>query len=230
MMMRERQKLAIKRSLLISFVLLNAVVIPLLVKTSIESTLTGTHGIFYNYLNKLNFTIMLIILLGLVNFGIVILGFFVDEFSLVKLLLAISNTVVSVFSLILWSALLVFEILVEGNYISIDLSGVFLITILFPLLYLVRSFFMFRLKRKVLWYQVCILSSISQNAFRNLHQLKKNILNSILQEKKGYLLKNFDALMVNVFEREEPLARKNETLLTLTDVGAELLYRYQTII
>jgi hypothetical protein len=229
-MMRENQKLAIKRSLLISFVLLNAIVIPLLVKTSIESTLAGTHGIFYNYLNKLNFSIVLIILLGLINFGMVILGFFVDEFSLVKLLLAVSNTIVSIFSLILWSALLVFEILVEGNYISIDLSGVFLITILFPLLYLVRSFFMFRLKRKVLWYQVCILNSISQNTFRDLHQLKKSILSSILQEKKGYLLKNFNALMVNIFEREEPLARRSETLLMLTNVGAELLYRYQTII
>ena len=145
--MRESRKIAIKRSLLISFVLLNAVVIPLLVKSSIESTLAGTHGIFYNYLNKVNFTIVLIIFLGLVNFGMVLLGFFVNEFSFVRLLLAISNTIVSVFSLILWSALLVFEILVEGNYVSIDLSGVFLITILFPLLYLVRSFFMFRLKR-----------------------------------------------------------------------------------
>ena len=213
-----------------AFILLSSLLIPLIVKSSIESTVVDTQGIFDNYIIKMNFTITLIVILGLISVSLVILEFLVDEYSLVKLALRVINTLVSLFSLILWSALLVIEILVEGNYVSIDLSGVFLITTILPLLYLARFFLLFRMRRNILWYQVCILNSISQTNIRNLHHLKKNVLDSILKEKKAYFLKNFDALMTSLFESEHPLIKRQETVFMLTDVGAELLYKYQAII
>ena len=228
--MKERRKLVLKRSVILIVLLLNSIPIPLMIKTSIESTLAGTQGVFYNYLTKMNFTIGLIILLGLINLGLVMLGFLLDEYSWMKLLLASINTTVSIFAIILWSALLIIEILVEGNYISIDLSGAFLITMIFPVLYLARSFFIFRMKREVLWYLVYILNSISQNPFRDAHQLKKSVSASILEERKGYFRKNFDLIILNLLESEQPLIKKQENAFVLTEVGAELLYKYQNII
>ena len=227
--MRYKYSKILKRSLVMAFMLLSSLLIPLIVRSSIESTVVDTQGIFDNYIIKMSFTITLIVILGLISVSLVILEFLVDEYSLVKLALRVINTLVSLFSLILWSALLVIEILVEGNYISIDLSGVFLITTIFPLLYLARFFLMYRMRRNILWHQVYILNSISQSKFRNLHHLKKNVLDSILKEKKTYFLKNFDALMSSLFESEQPLIKRQNTAFMLTDVGAELLYKYQTI-
>ena len=182
--MRNKYSKILKRSLVIGFMLLSSLLIPLIVQSSIESTVAGTQGIFDNYIIKMNFSITLIVILGLISISLAVLEFLGDDYSPIKLILRIINTIVSLFTLILWSALLVIEILVEGNYISIDLSGVFLITIIFPLLYLARFFLIYRMRRTILWYQVCILNSISQNNFRDLHRLKKDISDSILKEKK----------------------------------------------
>ena len=36
--------------------------------------------------------------------------------------------------------------------------------------------------------------------------------------------------MTSLFESEHPLIKRQETVFMLTDVGAELLYKYQAII
>jgi hypothetical protein len=230
MTMREKQLRIMKRVLLSFLTIVNAIIIPILVRNSIEATLADTGDVFNNYLARVNFTIIFIILLGLICLIFVLLGLFLDEFSLLKLLLSIFNALVSAFSILLWSALLVIEILVEDNYISLDISGAFLVLIILPALYLLRNCITFKIKRNVLWYYITILNSVSNNIVQDFHQLKKNVSDSILKEKKTYFLKNFDALMASLFESEQPLIKRQDTAFILTDIGAELLYKYQTIL
>ena len=219
-----------KQVLLIGLTILNSLIIPILVRSSIEATLADTGGVFNNYLTRVNFTILFIILLGLISLIFVLLGFFLDEFSLLKLLLSIFNALVSVFSIMLWSALLVIEILVEDNYISLDLSGAFLVLIILPALYLLRNCITFKIKRNVLWYYITILNSVSNNTVQNFHQLKKKIVSSVSKEKKEFLLKEFDDIIKNLHDIENALLEKQDALIRLTNRGAELLYKYQNII
>ena len=230
MNMREKQLRIMKRVLLIVLTIVNALIIPILVRNSIEATLADTGDVFNNYLARVNFTIMFIILLGLISLIFVLIGLFLDEFSLLKLLLSIFNALVSAFSILLWSALLVIEILVEDNYILLDISGAFLVLIILPALYLLRNCITFKIKRNVLWYYITILDSISNNIVQDFHQLKKEVSDSILKEKKTYFLKNFDALMTSLSESEQPLIKRQDTAFMLTELGAELLYKYQAII
>ncbi|MFX1575040.1 MAG: hypothetical protein ACFFB0_20070 [Promethearchaeota archaeon] len=207
------------------------ILIPFMVYTSLVEFFSESIVGFSNYFLKFQKLMIFSTLIGASMTFLALLKYFQKPYSLKRLIFSCSILVLYCFYISLWAQLTKFSVNIETISLTINLSVLYLLFIVSPLILIIKKIYDFIILRKELNYKISILRILCDNKRINSHsQFRKYITKSPMLKKKSklYLLRNLSKIMIELEVSKIPLIRNNKGY-HLTRNGRNLLNYFEKL-